>query len=312
MGDIVPGRLNAKFQVMVDSQIALSDGRTLAFADIGEPDWPCVLFFHGAPSSRLRLVYLEAHFLAAGIRAVSPDRPGYGRSAPPTGRLITDWPADVRALADALGLDLFVVAGHSSGGPYALVCAALLSDRVLACITLGGVTDMAWEGAWEGFPETERQLMRLPDEEAVLASSFQRFGGDGSRFLASSDLEFPEPDVQLYADATIAPFLTASRIEAFRQGIGGYAQDVAVQGRPWSFDPAAIEVPVHVMHGALDTLVPLAHSRHTAQIIPGAALRELPDHGHFTILGVLPALVSSIARSSRHKSRLRTIHRRRR
>jgi hypothetical protein len=40
-------------------------GRELAFTDIGAPDWPCVLFFHGAPSSRLPLAYLEEQFLAA-------------------------------------------------------------------------------------------------------------------------------------------------------------------------------------------------------------------------------------------------------
>ncbi len=288
-------RLGAKFQLMQDSQITLSDGRPLAFTDIGDPNWPCVLFFHGAPSSRLRLAYLEPHFLAARVRAVSLDRPGYGRSAAQPRRLITDWPADASALADRLGIDRFVVAGHSSGGPYAVACAALLHKRVLACVTMGGVTDMAWDGAWEGFPETERQLMRLPDEEAVLAACVERFGHDGSRFLASSELEFPEPDANLYADETIAPFLTAARLEAFRQGVGGYAQDVFVQSQPWSFDPGAITVPVRIVHGAMDTLVPLAHSRHTSALVPGSEVEVLPDHGHFTILGALPTLVSSIA-----------------
>jgi pimeloyl-ACP methyl ester carboxylesterase len=88
--------------------------------DIGKPGWPSVLFFHGAPMSRLHLAYLEDRFVAARIRVVTPDRPAYGRPAPQPDRSLADWPADVAALADALGIDRFIVADHSSGGPYAV------------------------------------------------------------------------------------------------------------------------------------------------------------------------------------------------
>lgn len=282
---------------MKDSQVKVSGGRELAYTDIGEPNWLCVLFFQGAPSSRLRLGYLEQQFLAEGIRVVSPDRPSYGRSSPQPGRSMIDWPSDVAALADALGLNRFVVAGHSSGGPYAVACAALLPARVSAAIILGGVTDMGWPGAWDGFIESEVQLMRMPDEEAAIAWCVERFGADGSEFLAASGFELPEPDEQLYADEEIARLLASARAEAFRQGVAGYAQDIVIQGRPWPFDPSAIAAPVHVVHGELDTLLPLAHSRHTAALIPGSILRILPGHGHFTILGELPTMASALARS---------------
>lgn len=114
-----------------------------------------------------RLAYLEQQFLAGGIRVVSPDRPAYGGSSPQPGRSMADWPSDVAAIADALGIDRFVVAGHSSGGPYAVACASLLPERVLAGIVLGGVTDMGWPRAWEGYLDSECELMRLPDEAAV-------------------------------------------------------------------------------------------------------------------------------------------------
>src|SRR5918999_5859302 len=136
---------------MKESQVKVGGEREFAYTDIGEPGWLCLLFFHGAPMSRLHLAYLEQKFLAQRIRVISPDRPAYGGSSPQPGRSMADWPSDVAALADALGLDRFVVAGHSSGGPYAVACAALLPERVLASIVLDGVTDMAWPGAWEGY-----------------------------------------------------------------------------------------------------------------------------------------------------------------
>jgi hypothetical protein len=56
-----------------------------------------------------------------------------------------------------------------------------------------------------------------------------------------------------------------ARAEAFRQGVVRYAQDILVQGRPWPFDPTTIASPFDVVHGELDTLLPLAHSRRNAQ-----------------------------------------------
>lgn len=282
---------------MRDSQVSLVGRRTLAYTDIGEPDWPCVFFFHGAPMSRLHLAYLEQRFLAEGIRVVSPDRPAYGGSSPQPGRSMADWPSDVAALADALGIHRFIVAGHSSGGPYAVACASLLPARVLAGIVLGGVTDMGWPGAWEGYIDSERELMRLPDEAAAVAWCVARYGEDGKGFFTASDFEWAEPDNALFADEQIGPMLMSAIAEALRQGVTGYAQDIIVQGRPWPFDPQAIAVPVHVLHGALDALVPLPHSRHTSEAIPGSTVRVLQGHGHVTTVAELPTLASALARS---------------
>lgn len=282
---------------MRDSQVILKDGRELAYTDIGEPDWPCVMFFGGAPASRLRQAYLEPDFLDANARVVSPERPGYGRSSPQPVRSMTDWPSDVAALADALGLDRFLVAGHSSGGPYAVACAALLPERVSAGVILAGVTDMGWSGAWRGYNDMEGELMRISDEATAIAWCVERFGEDGSGFFAAADFKLAEQDEAFFTDEQIARKLAPARAEAFRQGVIGYAQDIVIQGQPWPFDPSAIGVPIDVVHGDSDAVVPLAHSRHTAELIPGANLRVLPGHGHFTILAELPTAASALARS---------------
>lgn len=281
---------------MRDESIRLPDGRELAYTDIGEPDWPCLMFFGGAPTSRLRHLYLEEEFRNHRVRVVAPERPGYGRSSPKPGRLLTDWPADVAALADELELDSFIVAGHSSGGPYSIVCAALLPPRVVAAIDLAGATDMSWPEAWDDYNEMEAELMRVDGEEAAVAWCVERFGEDGAGFFAAADFSLTEPDEALFADEKLAPQLGAARAEAFRQGVIGYAHDIVVQARPWAFDPGAIRVPVHIVHGDADAVVPLSHSRHTAELIPGSTLEVLPGHGHFTLLGELPGLASALVR----------------
>lgn len=269
---------------MKDALITLGDGRELAYTDIGDPGGPCVLFFHGAPTSRLRIALMEDDFVARGLRAISPDRPGYGGSSPQPGRSLTDWPEDVEALADKLGIERFAVAGHSSGGPYAVVCAAMLGSRVLAGMTLAGVTDMRWPAAWDGYPDFEIPMMRQPDEQAAIAWSAEQFGEDGSAAIEEFGLPASDPR-------------RAPLVEAFRQGVVGYAQDIFVQGRGWTFDPASITVRVDVTHGEDDQYLPVAHSRHTAELIPTSTFRCVRGRDHFSILAELPTAASTLLRS---------------
>jgi pimeloyl-ACP methyl ester carboxylesterase len=87
--------------------------------------------------------------------------------------------------------------------------------------------------------------------------------------------------------------------EAFRQGVRGYAQDILLQAEPWAFDTNAIAAPVWILHGEADTLVPVAHARHTAEMIPRARLLTLPDHGHISIIGEIPSLTTGLVSALR-------------
>jgi pimeloyl-ACP methyl ester carboxylesterase len=70
---------------------------------------------------------------------------------------------------------------------------------------------------------------------------------------------------------------------------------MTVQGRPWTFDPAAITAPVVVVHGEEDHLVPLSHSRHTAELIPGSELRMIAGRGHLSLIDEFPTLAAELA-----------------
>jgi pimeloyl-ACP methyl ester carboxylesterase len=281
---------------MRDASITLPDRRVLAYTDCGTSDGPVVIYCHGAPTSRLDLVGFDESFRSLGVRVVSPDRPGYGGSSAQPGRGFDDWPHDVMALADHLDAERFVVIGLSSGGPYAVACAARLGDRVAAAGVVAGVTDMGWPGAWEGYEEGEAALMRVGDEAAATAWCEEHYGPDGSRFFESAG-EMAPADLALLEDETMAAAIFATMGEAFRQGVAGFAQDVTVQGRPWPFDPTAIVAPTRVLHGEADTLVPIAHGRHTAEVIPGATFVPLPAHGHLSTITEIPELCGDLVGS---------------
>ena len=63
----------------------------------------------------------------------------------------------------------------------------------------------------------------------------------------------------------------------------------------FSSNPERIQAPAVILHGQGDTLLPMAHARHTAQVVPGATLRVLPGHGHFTLLNELPSVAAAFA-----------------
>jgi pimeloyl-ACP methyl ester carboxylesterase len=283
---------------MREESVVLPDGRRLAYTDLGAPDGLVVMYFHGAPGSRLDLVQFEDDLAARDLRVITADRPGYGRSSPQPGRHREDWPTDVSALADRVGVGRFAVIGLSSGGPYAVLCAAMLPDRVTAAAVVAGETDFAWAGAWDGYPEDEGTLMRIGDEEQGAAWCEARYGPDGAGFLETTQ-EIAPADQAAFDDEAFAAALIGSLREAFRQGVGGYAQDVVIQGQPWTVDLDAIVAPVSIHHGEADTMTPVAHSRHTAELIPGAQLRIWPDEGHISLITKIPGIAADLVATPR-------------
>ncbi len=113
------------------------DGRQLEVVDGGGDGLPFV-FHTGTPSGPVLTETRLAAAEQAGLRWIGYARPGYGLSTTCPGRSVADAAQDTATVLDALGLDRFVTAGASGGGPHALACAALLPGRCLAAATLAG------------------------------------------------------------------------------------------------------------------------------------------------------------------------------
>lgn len=278
---------------MLDRAIELSDGRTLAFLDLGDPDGAPVLFFHGAPSCRFALEAYDDAFRVRGVRVVAADRPGYGGSTPCPGRTLESSSGDVAALAEALGIRRCWVAGHSSGGPYAVVCASLLGDLIAGAAVIAGVTDMAWKPAWDAWRiPLEAELMRAPTEAAAIDRARQALGE--SRNLDLGDIELPEADIAYLSQPGVRLAMASRAEETFRQGVAGYAVDAWVQGQPWAFDPGLARGRVRVFHGASDTILPVEHSQHTAWLT-GTQVELLEGHGHLSVMDEFPRIFAEMA-----------------
>jgi pimeloyl-ACP methyl ester carboxylesterase len=267
-----------------------ADGRVIRVAELGDPDGAPVVFHHGWPGCRLLPPSFDEAARERRVRLISYDRAGYGGSSPKPGRRIADAAADTATVADALGVARFTVWGVSGGGPHALACGALLRERVTAVAAVSGFAPADTPGLvfTEGMGEPSRAEFPLAAQGREVYEPFVRDAVAG--WLATPPERVDErldglltgPDPELLA-GPLARYLHESATEALRAGIDGWLDDGLATVAPWGFDPAHVTVPLLLLQGAHDLMVPPAHARALAGMIPRATLMLEPDDGHLTV-----------------------------
>ncbi len=270
-------------------QFRMADGRRLGFAEYGPPDGTPVFYFHGWPSSRLEARLAEAVCADLKLRLIAPDRPGYGLSDPKPGRRITDWAADVAALADHLRIAGFSLLGVSGGGPYAVACAAQMRGRAQRAGLVCSVAPLDAPAATKGMVPLHRWLLAFGRRAPWLAEKLglgllRFFWGKGHQVIPERVLlRLPQPDQHALASEPLRLGLIAASTEALRQGVGGAVIDGLLYTRPWGFSLAEVAVPVLLWQGELDNIVPPAMGHYLAERIPGCKARFCPADGHFSL-----------------------------
>ncbi len=275
---------------MVEHAVRTPDGRTLAVEDSGDPAGRPVLVHMGTPNSRLLFGPNVRDAAARGLRLISYDRPGYGRSSPQPGRTVADCAGDVRAICAGLGIDRLVMWGISGGGPHVLACAALLPDLVTAAASLASPAPYGAEGldyfAGMGELNVDDTRLFLADEAAAKAKLEQ----DREEILSTPPADAAKAIESLLSptDAAalrgeLAEYLVASERDGLAPGSQGWWDDNCMV-KPWGFDLAAITIPVLLLHGRQDRFVPFGHGEWLAAHIPGVEARLLDDDGHLTLM----------------------------
>jgi pimeloyl-ACP methyl ester carboxylesterase len=266
------------------------DGRELAFATWGDPSGFPVLSLHGTPGCRLSRWPDEDVYRRLGVRVVTHDRAGYGRSTRRRGRSVADVVDDVVALADHLGLERFGVTGGSGGGPHALACAALLGDRVAAAATLCGVGPYGADGldflagmGDDNVIEFEAALAG-PEQLAPLLEELapQLLDASAAELVEALRSLLSPPDVAVVHDG-LASELIAATGEGIRASRAGWLDDDLAFAKPWGFELGSISVPVQLWQGRQDLMVPAAHGEWLAEHIPAVDARLSEDDGHLSI-----------------------------
>jgi pimeloyl-ACP methyl ester carboxylesterase len=280
------------------------DGRRFALHQCGDPHGFPLFVHHGTPGSRLASALIDETASKFGVRLISFDRPGYA-DAPLTPPSLASVGADTLAVADALGIDRFAVAGVSGGGPYALATALAGPERVTSVAVVAGIGPIRVIKPHDPDDPEREYLARADagDVDGALASFRSDLAADLGDIPAIEDdtarieayLEGAPPNDFAWLDAGKKVWWGRDLREATRR-LDGYARDNVAWGGDWDIDVTAVTVPVRLYYGDDDRLVPPSHGRWLAERIPGSVLVTIPGAGHGTAAfgrwdDILPALV---------------------
>lgn len=270
--------------------LRLASRRSVCFAQYGAREGTPVVFFQGAPSSRINHPP-EPITTELGVRLVVIDRPGFGGSQPAPGRTLVGWAEEVAEVLDHLGIREFRVTGVSGGGPYALATAWRWPDRVRSASVCGGSGPLELPGALRGAAPVRRAGYLLARHLPRLFRLTMRLHPDPRHdpetFVRRYTSHNPPADQALIAGPEFRAMYLANFAEAYRQGPDAFADEVILCAKPWGFDLAEIRVPVQFWHGELDNSTPLGMSKGVAERIPGSRLTIPCGQGHLFIYGPL-------------------------
>jgi pimeloyl-ACP methyl ester carboxylesterase len=202
---------------------------------------------------------------SAKYRVIAIENRDVGRSSYADGPYeIADMAADTLAVADELGIDDFHLLGVSMGGAIAQEVALSAPERV---ITLTLAVTFAAGGGWaRSLAETwgKRRLTQSREQfvdEIMLMNMSEEFyeNAEGVAFARQMMLANPHPQ----APEAFARQLDASSRHDTRDRLG------------------SLSMPVHVIGGEHDLLVPVWKSKEIAELIPSAKLTivERSPHG---------------------------------
>ncbi|MDG4820573.1 alpha/beta hydrolase [Asanoa sp. WMMD1127] len=266
---------------MTSGVMTLADGRPLSWHEFGDPDGYPVLYTAGTPVSGLGGACYDESARTAGLRWISPDKPGYGASGHQRKRSLAGWSDDLLALAAHLGLDRFALAGESGGAPFTLAAARQLADRVdvVALIAAGGPMGPAERVGMTAKARVMNWLARnVPALNTFRVAAMRReLLSPKRRQRALREAMAAAPDA---AHAAAARIEFEAVADALRQGTRATVQELALIKRAWTFPLSEVVTPVHLWHGARDRNAPIAFARRLARELPNATLHISDSSGH--------------------------------
>ena len=263
-----------------------------------EGSGPDLILIHGASGNTRDWTFQFVDRVKDRYRVIALDRPGLGwtdRLPGQSGAMNTasespsEQAALLKAAADQLDVRDPIIVGHSFGGAVTLAWALEYPDHPAGLVLLGAASN-----PWPG------------DLDALYGINASRFGGATVVPLISAFV--PTSRVDSAVDSIFAPqpvpegytTYVGAGLSLRRESLRANAQQVNSL-RPYIVEMSkqygSIDMPVEILHGTADTIVPIAiHSEPLSEQIPDAALTPLQGIGHMPQHSAPEATVAAIDR----------------
>jgi pimeloyl-ACP methyl ester carboxylesterase len=272
----------------IETKTATLHGRAVSYVEAGHG--PALLLIHGVAGTYENWQEVIEP-LAREHTVIAPDLPGHGTSAPGAGDYsLGAVAAGLRDLVILLGHDAVTLVGHSLGGGVAMQFSYQFPELTqrLVLVSSGGLG-----------PEVSPVLRAaaLPGANlfiAATASPGRIAGATLARGLSAIGLR-PNADVAEVARgyASLAdPDRRAAFLATLRAVVGTDGQRVRAIDRLY----LAEGLPVLIIWGKRDPMIPVRHAEEAHKAIPGSRLVLFDDVGHLPQLEVPARFVAVLER----------------
>jgi pimeloyl-ACP methyl ester carboxylesterase len=249
-------------------------GHRVAYRQAGSG--PPVILIHGITSSSGTWERV-AGALAEHHTVLAPDLLGHGASAKPRGdHSMGAFASGIRDLAVALEIGPATIVGHSLGGGVAMQFTYQFPERSqrLALVSSGGLgSDLSGILRAATLPGSEVVIPLLANHRVLSAG--QAVGRALDRVglrLGTDALEIARGHASLGDPETRAAF-----VQTLRASIDPTGQRVRATDRLY----LATQLPLLILWGARDRIIPVAHGREAHELVPGSTLEVFERAGHF-------------------------------
>ncbi len=250
-----------------DGRIAVSGNTSVAALARGRG--PVVVLVHGLPGQALDWFPMMEPLAKRGHRVIAYSRVGYNRSdRRRNGAFTPDGSAaDLLALISAEGLRDVTVVGWSYGGATAIRAALKDPTHIRRIVLVGSA------GPWPDAPEDPFLFKLLFSDPVLRWVAAVPPAGRAVQGMMSQQAFSDEPIPEWWGPQLEANFSAPHTMETWREE-GRYFE--------WNeeLDPAPIDLPILVIHGDDDRLVPLSVGEHLAERAKRGQLVVLEGGSH--------------------------------
>ncbi|MEY8451736.1 alpha/beta hydrolase [Bacillus licheniformis] len=225
--------------------------------DINPQSGKAIVFLHGWPLSHLQFEYQFYDLSRKGYRCIGIDWRGFGRSdKPATGYNYNRLADDIRAVVEALQLNNFTLAGHSTGGAIAL--------RYMSRYRGAGVSKLVLIDAAAPVGFTEETAAKL----------LQQASNDRPKMMREvTDTFFFQYITQPFSDCFFQLGLQAA-------GWSTKAVIEMLRDEKLYDDPEKVAAPALIIHGIQDKVIPFAQAKELSRKIRNSYLVPFQYSGH--------------------------------
>ena len=263
---------------------------------------PLIVFVHGFPEFWYAWRN-QLHEFGRDHQAVAPDMRGYNLSAKPADVAqyrVAHMVEDLRALADHLGRERFVLVGHDWGGVVAWAFAIAHSERLTKLVIVNAPHPAVFEREIRRNPAQQSAsrymlVFRSPEAEGILAAN------DHARLVEMFERElgprFTTADRAAYREAWSQPGALTGGLNYYRAAGVGPPSGEGAPARSFGADPSRliVRVPTLVIWGERDRALLTGNLDGLEKFVPDLTIQRVPEGSHW-VIHEAPELVNGYIR----------------